>query len=208
MTPSRLSIQDQVRAAVPMVLVAGLAAFTWWLVQSAPKLAGPDSVAKVSSAPDYELHQARVERYNAQGRLMAILDGQDMRHFADGDRLEIDAVQLSARNEEGQRVHAVAREGLANGVAEVVVLQGGAHVVATPASVVTVGKAMLGSSPIVFEGERLQIDTRERRISASQPIKVTNAQGQVTAGEMTHDERTGITQLSRQVRGHYDAPAR
>jgi lipopolysaccharide export system protein LptC len=203
-----LTILDRAQSAVPMVLLSGLAGFTWWLVQSAPRLGGPSPVAQASSSPDYELSKARVERYSPQGRLMAILDGQTMRHFADGDRLEIDAVQLSARDPKGQHVQAVAREGQANGSTDTVVLHGGARVVATPASGAAGNGRLMDQSPVVFEGEVLRVNTRDRLVSSELPVKITHAQGQLQGGNLQYDERTGIALLGNRVHGRYNAPSR
>jgi lipopolysaccharide export system protein LptC len=203
-----LTVLDRAQSVVPMVFLSSLAAFTWWLVQSTPMKEGAAPPAKASSSPDYELRKARVERYNPEGQLMAIIDGQTMRHFADGDRLEIDAVQLSARDPEGQHVQAVAREGEANGSTDMVVLHGGARVVATPAPGAAVDGRSIDQSPVVFEGEVLRVNTRDRVVSSELPVKITHAQGQLLGGNLTHDARTGITQVGNRVHGRYDAPAR
>jgi lipopolysaccharide export system protein LptC len=203
-----LTVLDRAQSAVPMVLLSGLAAFTWWLVQSAPTQEGAAAPAKASSSPDYELKNARVERYSPDGQLIAILDGQTMRHFADGDRLEIDAVQLSARDPEGQHLQAVAREGEANGSTDMVVLHGGARVVATPASGAAVGGRRVDQSPVVFEGEVLRVNTRAHQLSSELPVKITHDQGQLQGGNLQHDQRSGITQMGNRVHGRYNAPAR
>lgn len=203
-----LTALDHARAAVPMVALSGLAAFTWWLVQSAPSLDGVRPAAKASSSPDYELQKARIERYNADGRLIAILDGQAMRHYAVGDRLEIDAVQLSARDLQGQHVQGVARQGEALGNQDTVVLHGGARVVATPAPGADVKGQRVDQSPVVIEGEMLRFNTRDRVVSSELPVKITHAQGQMVGGTLRYEEATRIGELGQRVRGRYDAPAR
>ncbi|RZI81266.1 MAG: LPS export ABC transporter periplasmic protein LptC [Rubrivivax sp.] len=203
-----LVVLDQAQSAVPMVLLAGLAAFTWWLVQSAPKPEGATPAAQASSSPDYELQNARVERYSPQGQLIAVLDGQAMRHFTDGDRLEIDAVQLSARDPKGQHLQAVARQGEASGDTDTVVLHGGAHVVATPASGTAVGGRRVDQSPMVFDGEVLRVNTRDRLVTSELPVKITHAQGQLQGGNLRHEESTGITLLGNRVHGRYNAASR
>jgi len=203
-----LTLLDRAQSVVPMVFLSSLAAFTWWLVQSTPMQEGAAPAAKASSSPDYELNNARVERYNPQGQLIAIIDGQAMRHYADGDRLQIDAVRLSARDPEGQHVQAVAREGEASGHDDTVVLHGGARVVATPASGAAVDGRPVDQSPVVFEGEVLRVNTRDRQLSSELPVKITHAQGQIQGGNLQHDQRTGITQIGNRVHGRYDAPAR
>lgn len=203
-----LTALDHARSAVPMVVLSGLAAFTWWLVQSAPSLEGARPAARASSSPDYELQKARIERYNPEGRLIAILDGQAMRHYADGDRLEIDAVQLSARDPQGQQVQGVARQGEANGSQDTVVLHGGARLVATPASGAAVRGQRVDQSPVVIEGEMLRFNTRDRVVSSDLPVKITHAQGQILGGNLRYEESTRVGQLGNRVHGRYDAPAR
>lgn len=199
---------DHARSAVPMVMLSGMAGFTWWLVQSAPTLQGARPAALASSSPDYELQKARIERYSPDGRLIAILDGQAMRHYADGDRLEIDAVQLSARDAKGQHVQGVARQGEANGSQDTVVLHGGARVVATPASGAVVKGQPMDQSPVVIEGELLRFNTTERVVSSELPVKITHAQGQILGGNLRYEEGSRVGELGNRVHGRYEAPAR
>lgn len=199
-----LDALDQARSAIPIVVVAGLAAVTWWLVQSTPKNGGPARAAKVSSAPDYELEQARVERFAPKGALVSVLDGRVMRHYADGDRLEIDEVRLSARDEAGKRVQAVARQGFADGVNQIVTLKGGARAVAHAEP----GAKGLATSPVTFEGEILTANNRTQVISSDQPVRLLHEAGVVRGGSMVHDQRTGITEFNQRVSGYYDAPRR
>src|SRR5690606_6657589 len=126
--------------------------------------------------PDYELQKARIERYDVQGRLDVILDGETIRHFDVGDRLEIDAVRLSARDEKGQRMQAVARQAVAQGEANQIILHGGARVVATPPS------APVDAVPLTFEGDVLKIDSGAEQVSSDQPVTITNGMGRVQAG--------------------------
>lgn len=203
-----LTALDHARSAVPVVLLAGMAGFTWWLVQSAPSLDGARPPAKASSSPDYELQKARIERYDPQGRLIAILDGETMRHYTEGDRLEVDAVQWSARDPQGQLLQGVARLGEASGTQNTVVLHGGARVVATPASGALVSGQRVDQSPVVFEGEVLRVDTKGRVVSSELPVKITHAQGQVHGGNLRYDENTRVGQLGQRVHGRYNAPPR
>lgn len=192
---------DQARSAIPIVAVAGLAAFTWWLVQSTPRSNGPARAAAASSAPDYELEQARVERFAPKGQLVSVLDGRVMRHYVDGDRLVIDEVRLSARDDAGKRLQAVARQGFADGVNQTVTLKGGARAVAFAEP----GAKGLASSPVTFEGEILKADNRSQVLSSDQPVRLLHEAGVVRGGSMLHDQRTGITEFHQHVSGYYDA---
>ncbi|HET8871261.1 MAG TPA: LPS export ABC transporter periplasmic protein LptC, partial [Aquabacterium sp.] len=167
----------QFQANLPMLLAAGLAGFTWWLIQASPKDSGPAKAQPLSTRPDYILSDAVVARFDAQGRLEGVVNGQAIRHYPAEDRLQIDQMVLSARDEKGQGLHAVARQGEANGQAEVVVIRGGAKVVATPASNATpAGRAPVG--PVTMTGEVFRLDNRADLLTSDQPVTLLNSSGQ------------------------------
>ncbi len=191
------------QANLPMLLAAGLAGFTWWLIQATPKDEGPARRARAASTPDYVLTEATVARFDAKGRLQGVVDGQSIRHYPGDDQLQIDQMVLSARDEKGQGLHAVAREGLANGQAEVVVIRGGAKVVATPASgAMAGGRTMRG--PVRMHGESFQIDAKTHVLTSDQPVTVVHDSGEIDATAMRYEQLTGITQLQGRVVGHYN----
>jgi lipopolysaccharide export system protein LptC len=185
---------------------AGLAGFTWWLVQSSPRDSGPARAATASSAPDYTLAKARVARIDPAGHLEAILDGQSMRHYPDTDRLLIDDLVLSARDKNGQGLHAVAAQGEADRQADVVTLRGGAHVVGLPNAAADAGTG-LRSGPINFVGEGLRVDTRSRVLTSDHPVDLTQDQTHVHGQTLRYDDSTGVTEMGGRVVGRYDAPA-
>jgi lipopolysaccharide export system protein LptC len=198
---------ERAQATLPLLAVASLAGFTWWLVQSSPKSEGASGPALASSAPDYELKQARVARFDAHGRLEAVLDGQTMRHYASTDLLHIDQLVLSARDDKGEGLHAVSREGEADRRAEVVTLRGGARVVASPGAHAGDSGTGLRSGPVHFAGEGLKVDTRNRVVSSDEPVLLTQERSQVQAQAMVYDDSTGIADLKGRVHGHYEAAA-
>jgi lipopolysaccharide export system protein LptC len=196
---------ERAQAAVPLLAVAGLAGFTWWLVQSSPKVGGATRPTLAASTPDFVLNHARVARFDAQGRIEAVLDGREIRHFPDTDKLEIDQLRLSARDEQGQGLQAAALLGVADHRAEWVTLSGQARVVAMP-NAATAAQAGLRDRPVHFLSERVRIDTRSRVVSADVPVTLQQVGSVVHAQSLHYDDRTGIADLGGRVRGHYDAP--
>lgn len=194
-------VLERAQASLPVLAAAGLAGFTWWLVQSSPQDEGPARAAQASSAPDYELKQARVARFDATGRLQAVVDGLVMHHYPQPDRLLIDQVRLLGRDEEGQGLRATAEQGEVDQVAEVVTLRGSAQVVATPPSGTPGG-------PVRFEGEALSVDMRERIVSSALPVTLSQDDNVVRGQSMRHDERAGVTVLGGRVTGQYQVPGR
>ena len=201
MSPRWWLVLERAQASLPVLAAAGLAGFTWWLVQSSPQDEGPRPAAQVSSAPDYELNEARVARFDASGRLEAVVDGQVVRHYPVPDRLLIDEVLLLGRDEQGQGLRATARQGDADQSAAVVTLRGGALVVATP-------PAGQPGGPVRFQGEALSVDTRERIVSSQLPVTLSQDGNVVRGQSMRHDERSGVTVLGGRVTGQYQVPSR
>ncbi len=209
---------ERAQATLPLLAVASLAGFSWWLVQSSPHAGGPSAPAKASSAPDYELHSARVVRVDPQGRLEAVLDGQAMRHYPDTDLLQIDQVVLTARSAQGQGLRAVARQGDADQRTQVVTLRGGAQVVATPPAAAPASSPSsaepgvaghgLRGGPLRFAGEGLRVDALARTVTSELPVRISQDHSQIDAQSLRYTEHTGITELGGRVRGQYVAATR
>jgi lipopolysaccharide export system protein LptC len=196
---------ERAQATLPLLAVAGLAGFTWWLVQSSPREDGAALPPVASSAPDYQLDKARVMRFDAQGRLRAILDGTAMRHYPDPDRLVIDELELSAQDANGQGLHALAREGEADRQAEVVYLRGGVRVVAEPPAPSASAPTPRGG-PVHFAGEGLRIDTRQRIVASEQPVVLTQDHSRIEAQSIVYNDQTRVAELGGRVRGRYTTP--
>ncbi len=199
------SVLESAQAAVPLLAVAGLAGFSWWLVQSAPKQGQAARPAVASSAPDYELEKARIVRFDPQGRMQAIVDGTAMRHYPESDKLVIDQMTLSARDPDGQGLRAVAREGEADRKTEWVHLRGDVRVTATPPAAGAASGPAPGGGPVQFTGEGLRIDIRQRIVSSDEPVLITQDHSRIQAQSVVYNDLTRIAELGGRVRGHYEA---
>lgn len=191
----------QFQSNLPMILAAGLAGFTWWLIQASPKEVAQPRPARVPSQADYQLSKATIARFDSVGRLQAVIDGESMSHYPVNDELRIDRMVLSARDLKGQGLHASAREGFASGLAKEVVIRGGARAVATPAQ----GKPASGikQGPVRLTGEMFHINTETHVLTSSQPVTLVHSAGEIRAQGMRYDQTKGVTELKGRVVGHY-----
>ncbi len=192
----------------PLVLAGVLAGFTWWLVVSSPDVGGgarppePDR-----GTPDYELAHARLARFDVQGRLEAVIDGDRMRHYPVTQTVQIDAMRLALRHPDGRRVLAQAREGewsetrgLASLTGEADVRLADVDVVPSALAGADAGEgAAVGVTRIL--GERLDLDTRARVLTSQQPVTVLREGSTVRAQTLRHDEPAGRTDLGGRVQG-------
>lgn len=195
------------QSVAPLVLASALAGFTWWLVASSP-----DAGERVRppepdrGTPDYVLDQARLARFDAQGKLEAVIDGERMRHYPATQTVQIDAMRLAMRHPDGRRVQAQAREGewsdalgtaSLSGAADVRLADAGAPLPVQPAEVGERGDP--GVTRVL--GERLDLDTRGRVLTSQQPVTVVREGNRLKAQTLRHDEPAGVTDLGGRVQG-------
>ncbi len=207
----------RLQAALPVVIAAALAGVTWWLVSSSPVSKQSAPAAQADDRPDYILSRARIARFDANGRLAAVLDGDTMRHRPVSKAMEVDAMVLSARNDDGRSAHATARQGEWDETSGVVTLSGAADVRLMPAagqhdaaasSVSGEAGTGLRSGTTRVVGEGLRLDTRNRVLTSTQPVTLTRDQSEVHGQTLRHDDVAGLTLLGGRVHGRLDAQPR
>lgn len=178
-------LRNALVTGLPLVLMALLALGSWWLARQVPKPAAPREAGSPRSEPDYTMRRFTVQRFAADGRLKLSIEGREMRHLPDVDRLDIDDVTLRAYAPDGREALAVARQARARGDGSEVELLGGARVT---------GRAPDGT-PVVVESEALQLSIKGERVSTSRPVRVRYGATELTAGGLEFDQRTGRLEL-------------
>ncbi len=198
----------RLQAALPVAVAAGLAAFSWWLVSSSPGPRQAQPVARADDRPDYILSHARLVRFDAEGRLEAVLDGETMRHRPVSQAMEIDAMVMSARHADGRSVQAVARQAEWVEPTGVLTLTGGADVRLRPAPQAPVAGQGLRAGTTRLVGEGLRLDTHGRLLTSTEPVTVTRDHSEVRAQSLQHDDVAGLTLMGGRVHGRLDAHPR
>jgi lipopolysaccharide export system protein LptC len=176
-TPWHLRVRDALSSYLPLLLMALLALATWWLVKSSPRPETARPVAAVSSEPDYTMTQFAVERFDASGRLKLRIEGAQLRHFPDTDRIEIEGAQIRAYAPDGRVTLATARRALGNGDGSEIQLLGGAEVTAQDGSGV----------PLVMKGEFLHAFLVTERVKTHLPVTVRQGSSEFRAAGLEYD---------------------
>lgn len=202
------------QSVAPLVLAGVLAGFTWWLVVSSPEVGDNARPPEPDQRnPDYVLDRARLARFDAQGKLEAVIDGERMRHYPVTQTVQIDAMRLAMRHPDGRRVQAQAREGewsdslgmaSLSGAADVRLADAGVPLPVQPAEPGERGEP--GVTRVL--GERLELDTRARLLRSQQPVTVVREGNRLDAQTLRHDEPAGITDLGGRVQGQLVSPPR
>ncbi|MDQ6627679.1 MAG: LPS export ABC transporter periplasmic protein LptC [Pseudomonadota bacterium] len=190
---------DLVTAYLPLIMMAVLAAGTWWLVRNAPSVEAHRPAAVARHEPDYVMTGFVVQRFGPDGSLRTQIEGDQLRHFPDTDTLEIEAARIRAIGEGGAVTLASARHALSNGDGSEVQLIGDARVL-RPAT----GKA----EAIEFRGEFLQAFRNTEQVRSDRPVVVTQGASVVRAAGMQYDNLARIVDLKGPSRGTFLATRR
>ena len=179
--PWHLRLRDLLSAYLPLLLMALLALATWWLVKHSPQAPGAPQVRPPSADPDYTMTEFAVERFDAQGKLKLRIEGAQMRHFPDTDRIEVDRARIRAIAADGRVTLAQARRAVGNGDGSELQLIGGAEVQSTDA----------GGAPLFMRGEFLQAFLVTERVKSHLPVFVAMGASTLSAGGLDFDHGAG-----------------
>ncbi len=183
-------LQSMLASYVPLLLMAMLAGFTWWLIKNTPQLEAPREKAAPKHEPDYRMNGFEVERFSSDGRLTGRIIGTEMRHYPDNDTLEIDAPQLRAYGKQGELLVADAQRGLSNGDGSEVQLLGDVKVKRYPDGD--------PSQPPDLElyGEFLHAFVPQQQIRSHLPARVVGMGGEMQVKSFVYDQLTGRLSFS------------
>jgi lipopolysaccharide export system protein LptC len=187
-------IGEMISAYLPVLLMGLLALGSWWLVKSTPQADAGRASAPLRHEPDYTMHKFSVQRFAADGKLRAQIEGDEVRHYPDTDTLEIDGVHLRAISSGPHVTVATARRALVNGDATEVQLLGGAQVVR---------EASGGTPAIEFRGEFLHAFLNSERVRSHLPVTIRRGGTEFRADTLDFSGLDRIVQLKGRVRANF-----
>jgi lipopolysaccharide export system protein LptC len=190
--PLLLKLRDRLSLYMPLLVMLVLALASWWLVRSMPDLWSAPKDKVVRKDPDYNLRHFVVKVFDAQGRLVREVMGDEGHHFPETDELHIQQVTFKAQTDTGQHLNAVGRTGMATGDGERVTLLGDA---------VAVREATDEWPRIELRGEKIIALIKAEKLLSSDPVQITRGADKFTANTMDFDIQSGHYQLSGRVRG-------
>lgn len=176
---------------LPLLLMVLLALGTWWLVKLAPQPSAEPQARVLRHEADYTLERFAMQRYDKTGRLVALLEGERLRHFPDTRELEIDTVRVTFTAPDGRVTHITARQAVAADEGTMVRLEGDAKVES---------QGLPGEPPVVIEGQRLVANLSDRLISTDQPVRVRQGRTEFSAEALSYDAVSQQLSLQGKVR--------
>ena len=163
---------------LPVALLALLALATTWLVRQTPLPEGPMGEPAARSKPDYTMSGFELQRFAADGSSQAWLRGDQLRHFPQGDRIEIDGLRLRAQAPDGGLLLAEAAKAAGPLDGSRLLLSGG----------VQVRRFAPGADPeqaaplMQLSTASLLAENEGQRLSSRQPTEVVTPQSRIQAG--------------------------
>ncbi len=179
---------DRFLLSLPLALMGTLALLSYWMVRTAPEPVRAVQTAASEQGPDYRMQDFAVARFDAQGRLVALVQGKEARHFAQSAWTEMDDIALRMVDGEGRVSTASATLGRSNGDASEIQLLGQAQWLRSAAP------------RIEFTGEFLQIGSKPERISSHLPVQLGYGGHTFSAGSLDYANATQVLQLDGGVR--------
>lgn len=183
-------LQSLVGTYLPLLILALLAGFTWWLVKSTPLPDEGGARRVLRHEPDYEMQGFELQRFKPDGSLTLQVRGREMRHYPDTDTLEIDGIELRALGKDGTLTVAQARQALSNADASEIRLQG-------DVLVRRFAQAQPDNLPAQLEisGEFLQIHPPREQMSSHLPVTLRTGQGSFSVQSFEYDNLSGQLQF-------------
>lgn len=175
--PWHLRLRDGLSAYLPLLLMVLIALATWWLVKNTPVPEPPMAPRAARSEPDYTMRGFALERFEADGRLKVRIEGEQMRHFSDSGRVEIDEARIRIFAVDGRETLATARRALGNGDGSEIQLYGGAEVTSRDAA----------GAPLFIRGDFLHAFLVTERVRSDRPVFVRFGGTELNAGGIEYD---------------------
>lgn len=195
-------LQALASAYLPLLLMAFLAAGTWWLVKNTPLMDGPTEPVPPRHVPDYRMQGFELQRFDAAGALRFRVEGSEMRHYPDTDTLEIDGVRLRAFGLDGALTLATARRAIGNGDGSEMQLLGDVAVQRFEA----LREGGLAATPaLVIRGEFLHALLDSQTLRSHLPALLHYAGGEVNAASFEYDHPSGRLSFEGRSSARFEA---
>lgn len=186
---------DAVSIYLPVVLMALLAAMTYWLVRSTPLFEPASAKPPPRQTPDYTVHDFTLRAFAADGAPRRVITGTEARHFPAQEQFEVDGVRLVAMGADGRLTQASARQGVSNKDGSEVQLRGNAVVRRPP------GQGAAKDSPLMeYRGEFLHVFTDTEQVKSHLPVVLVRNADVFTGDQLDYDNLARVGELTGRVR--------
>jgi len=183
---------DRLVLVLPLLMVAMLALGSYWMVRSAPGVDTGELPRPPDDTPDYLIEGFTVQKFDANGRLNALLQGASAQRLPDAPWIEIQKFTFRSTDAQGQGKLASADQGLTNPDNNEFQLSGNARMVreAHPA----------GDYPrLEIRGDFLHVWTEPEKVESDRPVQIIHGKHRIRADSLQYDGTTRALQMDGRV---------
>lgn len=183
---------DRLVLVLPLLMVAMLALGSYWMVRSAPGVDTGELPRPPDDTPDYLIEGFTVQKFDASGRLSALLQGASAQRLPDAPWIEIQKFTFRSTDAQGQGKLASADQGLSNPDNNEFQLSGNARMVreAHPA----------GDYPrLEIRGDFLHVWTEPEKVESDRPVQIVHGKHRIRADSLQYDGTTRALQMDGRV---------
>jgi lipopolysaccharide export system protein LptC len=178
---------------VPLVCVAALAGFTWWLLQAVQPHEKEAAPRPLTHSPDYFADNFSVSELDQSGATQYRLTATHMVHYEDDENSDLTNPAVRAFQPGKPIVTATGERGTVNADASIVNLYDNARIL----------RAAGGTDPeMQADSEHFKVLVNDDVILTEKPVKLRRGQSVMTATSgMNYNNVTRVIQLFGNVRG-------
>ena len=181
----------------PLLLLAAIAAVSFWLDRVVQPPAGPPAHA-VRGEPDYIVNGLSAMRMDREGRVKNTLRAQKMTHYPDDDMTLLVEPKFVSYSESISPVTVTSRQARMSGNGENVYFEREVRVVRAPYA---------NHSELVLETDYLHLIPDANIAKTDRPVTIHNATGVVAASGLELNSETRVLTLHGRVRGTFQSGA-
>jgi len=178
---------------VPLVCVAALAGFTWWLLQAVQPREKEAAPRPLTHTPDYFADNLSVSELDQSGATQYRLTATHMVHYEDDENSDLTNPAVRAFQPGKPIVTATGERGTVNADASIVNLYDNARILRA---------AGAGDPEMQADSEHFKVLVNDDVILTEKPVKLRRGQSVMTATSgMNYNNVTRVIQLFGNVRG-------
>ena len=178
---------------VPLVCVAALAGFTWWLLQAVQPREKEAAPRPLTHSPDYFADNFSVSELDQSGATQYRLTATHMVHYEDDENSDLTNPAVRAFQPGKPIVTATGERGTVNADASIVNLYDNARILRA---------AGAGDPQMQADSEHFKVLVNDDVILTEKPVKLRRGQSVMTATSgMNYNNVTRVIQLFGNVRG-------
>ncbi len=184
---------------LPLLLMAFLAAGTWWLVKNTPLLDGPGDKPAPRHIPDYRMNNFEIQRISADGKLQVQVAGDELRHYPDTDTVEIDNARVRAIAPNGSLAIAEAKRAVSNGDGSDLQLMGDVRLRRLPP-----GSGADGPAELEVRGEFMQALANAEILRSHLPVTIRQGNSTLQTQNFEYRHLNGELRFTGRAQGRIE----